>query len=203
MRIGSPPGRTGGGTFSAPSIRCTRPGERPAAGEHRAADPQRVLEPVEPLADRQQRVPEAVGAVLVLVPRSADPEVRAAAGDDVERRHHLRQQRRVAVGDAGDERAERESACGARGERAEEDVGLGDRVAARHERAAARWKWSMTESASKPARSAACAAATTRSNRPSASALGAGSRRCAGRSIAISLLRPLGGRLSRATGRRR
>ena len=62
---------------------------------------------------------EAVARVLDVVPGRADTEDRAAVRDDVERRDHLREQRRVAVRDAGDERAElRPVRCAPRARRA-------------------------------------------------------------------------------------
>ena len=48
---------------------------------------------------------DAVPAVLGLVPSGADPEIEASAGDVVDGDRHLRQDRRVAVGDAGDHAA--------------------------------------------------------------------------------------------------
>jgi hypothetical protein len=89
--------------------------------EHRAGDPQRVLEALEALA--QGRELEAVRTMLVLEPRGADAEPRAPAGDDVERGGGLREQRRVAVGDAADEQPERH-ARRPRRERAEHHVPL-------------------------------------------------------------------------------
>ena len=49
---------------------------------------------------------EAVALVLRLEPARADPEHGAAPGDDVERRDDLREQRRIPVGVARDERRE-------------------------------------------------------------------------------------------------
>ena len=77
-----------------------------SCGEHRARDPQVVLEPLEALLQRRERV--AVGVVLVLEPAGADPVERAAAGDDVERRRDLGVLRRIAVADAADEQPERD-----------------------------------------------------------------------------------------------
>ena len=89
--------------------------------EHQAADLQRVLEPLEAFLERREVEP--VREVLVLEPGGADAEPGAAAGDDVERRGGFRQQRRVAVGDAADERAERERR-GAGGDRGEHRLAL-------------------------------------------------------------------------------
>ena len=75
-------------------------------GEHRARDPQVVLEALEALLQRRERV--AVGVVLGLEPARADPVERTPAGDDVERRRDLGVLGRVAVADAGDEQPERD-----------------------------------------------------------------------------------------------
>ena len=81
------------------------PGEgRAVLGEHRPDDRQRLVEAVHPLADRRELV--AVADVLLLVPGRPEPEDRPTAGDDVERRRRLGQERRVAVGHAGHERAQ-------------------------------------------------------------------------------------------------
>ena len=77
---------------------------RPLLGEHRLDDRERLLEPVHPLADRREVV--AVALVLDLVPGGAEAEDRPPAGDGVERRDLLGQQRRIAVRDARDERPE-------------------------------------------------------------------------------------------------
>ena len=86
---------------------------------------ERLLEPLEPLRDRIERNSE--GEVLTLVPRRADPEHRAPAGEHVERRHDLREQAWVAVGDAGDEQPERHRLRAA-GDVAERRVPLEHRV---------------------------------------------------------------------------
>src|SRR5262249_50949641 len=72
--------------------------------EHRPADLQRLFETVEALTSSRELEAEAV--VLLLVPRRADAEDRPPARDDVQRRDHLRQERRVPVRHAGHERAE-------------------------------------------------------------------------------------------------
>src|SRR4029450_12011399 len=69
---------------------------RALAAEHGADDLQRLLQPVEALA--QRREPEAVAGVLGLEPAGADAEHRAAARDHVERGRDLREQRRGPVG---------------------------------------------------------------------------------------------------------
>src|SRR5918998_292225 len=83
-----------------------------------------------PRATPEGRQVEAVGAVLGLVVAGPDPEDRPAGGDDVEGRHHLRHQGRVAVGDRGDQRAQAEAA-GAGGEAAQQRVRLQHRVGGR------------------------------------------------------------------------
>ena len=61
------------------------------------------------------------------------PRIARPLRDDVERRHHLGEQRGVAVRDAGDERAELHP-FGARRERAEQRVRLEDRLVGAAER---------------------------------------------------------------------
>src|SRR3546814_3678613 len=73
---------------------------------HLEADPQRLLEPLEPLGRRREGHPEA--EVLPLVPARSDTEHRAPAGETVEGRHGLRQEPRVAIGTTGDQHAERQ-----------------------------------------------------------------------------------------------
>jgi hypothetical protein len=75
---------------------------RPLLGEHPSADRERLVQAVHPLAD--PREVEAVALVLRLVPGRPDPQDRPAARDDVQRGHGLGEKRRVAVGDAGDQR---------------------------------------------------------------------------------------------------
>ena len=107
-----PSRRRGSGSAPAAAAGSTWPrhGDRPALEARRARAPhqrqqlQRVLEPREALAQRREL--PAVERVLALEPARAEPAQRAPAGDDVERRHQLRQVREVAVGDAGDQRAE-------------------------------------------------------------------------------------------------
>ena len=77
---------------------------RPRLREHRPADLQRVLQPLEPLGRRRPVV--AVREGLLLVPRRADAEDRATRRDHVERRDHLGQERRVPVRHARHHRAE-------------------------------------------------------------------------------------------------
>ena len=68
---------------------------RPAAGQHPGRDLERVLEQRHPLPERREAEP--VGDELVLLPAGPEAQLRPAAGDDVERRDHLGDQRRVAV----------------------------------------------------------------------------------------------------------
>ena len=77
---------------------------RTVLGEHRAADRERLVEPVHPLADGREVEP--VAAMLVLVPGRPESQHRAAAGQHVQRRDHLRQQGRVPVRDTRHERRE-------------------------------------------------------------------------------------------------
>ena len=102
-----------------------------SCGEHRARDPQVVLEALEALLERRERV--AVGVVLGLEPAGADAVERAAAGDDVERRRDLGVLGRVAVADAADEQAERDR-LGPRGEAGEHRVALEHPVLRRADR---------------------------------------------------------------------
>ena len=82
-RIGGPPGWTGCGTLIAPSMWWTAALERRLRlREHRSADPERVLQPLEPLGRRRPVV--AVGAGLLLVPRRAD--ARGSPGPTTRRR---------------------------------------------------------------------------------------------------------------------
>ena len=61
--------------------------------------------------------------MLALVPRGADPEHRASAGQDVQGRHDLREQSGVPVGHAGDQRLQLDGA-GVGGEEAQGGVRL-------------------------------------------------------------------------------
>ena len=61
--------------------------------------------------------------MLLLEPGGAEPELGAAAGEHVERRHRLRQQTGMAVGDPGDQQAEPD-ALGLGGDVAERRVAL-------------------------------------------------------------------------------
>ena len=71
---------------------------------HLVGDLERLLEHLEPLAERREREPEAPR--LVLVPGRADPEPGAAAGQDVERRRRLHPQPGQPVVDAADHQPE-------------------------------------------------------------------------------------------------
>ncbi len=93
--------------------------------EHEPADLHGLRETLEALARRGELEP--VSPVLLLVPGRADAEDRATRRDDVERRHDLREQRRIAIGDAGDERAETDVRR-TRGEGPEQGVPLEHRV---------------------------------------------------------------------------
>ena len=96
--------------------------------EHRPADLQCVLQPVEALGRAREVV--AVGARLRLVPGGADPQDRTTRRHDVERGDDLRQVRGVAVGDARHQRAERDARRPGRHAR-EHGVGLEHRFARR------------------------------------------------------------------------
>src|SRR5205807_8219037 len=72
--------------------------------EHRSADLQRLLETVQALPGRWEVEAEAL--VLLLVPGGTDPQDGSSPADDVEGRHHLGDERRVAVGHPGDQRAQ-------------------------------------------------------------------------------------------------
>ena len=74
---------------------------------HPVGDLERLLEHLEPLAQRREG--EAESAALALVPGGADPEPGAAAGQDVERRRRLDPQAWGAVVDAADHQAEADS----------------------------------------------------------------------------------------------
>ena len=63
------------------------------AGPHRVGHLERLLEQLEPLAERRER--EAEAARLVLVPGGPDAEPGAAAREDVERRRRLHPERRA------------------------------------------------------------------------------------------------------------
>ena len=99
--------------------------------EHRPADLHRFLEPVE--THLVPRVLEPERIVLDVVPGAADAENGPTLRDDVERGDDLRQQPRVAVGHAGDERAELDP-LGASGQRPEQRVGLEHRLVRTAER---------------------------------------------------------------------
>ena len=77
---------------------------RRARAPHERQQLERVLEPRVALGERREL--PAVEAVLALEPSRPDPAHGAPAGEHVERRDDLREVRDVAVGDAGDERAE-------------------------------------------------------------------------------------------------
>ena len=68
-------------------------------GEQHVDHLERLLEAVKTLGQRGQR--DAVGIVLGLEPAGTEAEVESAAGDMVERRHHVRRHRRMAVGIRG------------------------------------------------------------------------------------------------------
>ena len=104
---------------------------RALLGEHRARDPQVVLQPLEALLQRRERIP--VRLVLGLEPARADAVDRAAARDDVERRGDLGVLRGVAVPDAADEQAERDR-VGAGREAGEHRVALEHPVLGRADR---------------------------------------------------------------------
>ncbi len=77
---------------------------RPLPAEHRDHDLQRLLELLEAIGERSEL--DAERCVFPFVPPGADPELGAAVGDDVERRHGLGQHRRMAVGVARDQRTQ-------------------------------------------------------------------------------------------------
>ena len=81
---------------------------RAVLGEHRANDRERLIKTIHPFT--QGRKLEAVARVLDVVPGCAEPEDRPAAGQHVEGRRGLREQRRVAVRDARHERAQPDTA---------------------------------------------------------------------------------------------
>ena len=89
---------------------------RPFLGEHELGDRQRLLEAVHPLLHRREVDP--VADVLLLVPGGADAEDRPATRQHVQRRDLLGEHRRIAVRDAGHERAQadRRGLAGQRGE---------------------------------------------------------------------------------------
>src|SRR5215831_17889148 len=71
---------------------------------HLETDTKRFFEALEPLAERRERDPKP--QALLGIPTSADAKKRAAAGQHVQRRNDLRQQPRVAVMHARDQRTE-------------------------------------------------------------------------------------------------
>ena len=73
-------------------------------GEHRAGDPQVVLEALEALLQGRER--EAVGIVLALEPGRADAVKGPTARDHVERRGDLGVLRRISVGHAAHQQAQ-------------------------------------------------------------------------------------------------
>ena len=75
---------------------------------HAHADLERFSELLEALLDGRERV--AVGLVLLLEPAGAEAELEAAAGDRVEARRHLRDQRGAAIRVAADQDAEADAA---------------------------------------------------------------------------------------------
>ena len=93
-----------------------RPLERSVVvAPHLLADPERLLEPLVALAQRGERHPEP--EVLALVPGRTQPELGPPTREDVEGRHGLGQQARVAVGDPADEEPEAQVLGLGRGER--------------------------------------------------------------------------------------
>ena len=95
---------------------------------HLLADLQRLLQPLEPLADRHHR--HAQAALLPLVPGRADAQPGPAAGQHVQRGDDLRQQPGMPVHHAGDEHPERHP-LGLRGDVAERRVRLQHRLLGR------------------------------------------------------------------------
>ena len=89
---------------------------RPFLREHELGDGQRLLEAVHPLLHRREVDP--VADVLLLVPGGPDAEDGPAARQHVQRRDLLGEHRRIAVRDAGHERAQadRRGLAGQRGE---------------------------------------------------------------------------------------
>ena len=82
-----------------------RPQERPVvSGPHLVQDPERLLQPLEPLLQRRERDTET--EVLTLEPGRPDAAPGPTAGQDVERRDGLSEDAGVTVGDPGDERPE-------------------------------------------------------------------------------------------------
>src|SRR3954471_14683888 len=96
--------------------------------EHRVGDAERVLEQLEPHAERRELEPEA--SRLLLVPRRPDAEPRPAAGQHVERRRRLGPQPGLAVMDAADHQPE-PGATGVRGEEAKRCPALEHRIRGR------------------------------------------------------------------------
>jgi hypothetical protein len=100
------------------------------APQHRPDDLQRFLKPLETVRERAEFDTEAV--VLPLVPARSDAQHRAPAGDDVQRGHGLRQDRRVPVGVTGDQRGQLHRTR-RRGQRTERRVALQHRLVRRAE----------------------------------------------------------------------
>ena len=101
---------------------------RPVFREHELGDLHRLVQAVH--ATRDGRKVDAIANVLVLIPRGTDPEDGATPGDDVEGRDLFGQQRRIAIGDAGDQGSELD-ARSPRRDGGERRVGLEHRVGLR------------------------------------------------------------------------
>ena len=95
------------------------------AGEHAEDDLQRLLEALEPIGERPELIPERI--MFQLIPSRTDAELGPTTRHHVEGRDRLREQRRVAVGVAGDERRQTDLR-GVLGECREQGVALDHRV---------------------------------------------------------------------------
>ncbi len=93
--------------------------------QHRGDDLQRLVEPFESVGERTELESELL--VFEFEPAGSDTQDRPTAADDVERRHGLREHRRVPVGVAGDERGQLDR-LGRRGDSGERRVRLEHRL---------------------------------------------------------------------------
>ena len=104
MRIGGAAGRGARARQGALQPVVAALERRGVARPHALRDLQRLLQPLEALGDRRQREPKRARLRLVVARAEAEPG--AAAGEHVEGRGGLDQQRGLAVGHRADHRAE-------------------------------------------------------------------------------------------------
>jgi hypothetical protein len=88
-------------------------------------DLQRLLQHLEPMADRREGY--AQPGVFAVVPGGADAEHGTALGQHIEGGHRLGQQSGIAVGDAGDQHGQRDF-LGLSGQKSHRGVALEERI---------------------------------------------------------------------------